>query len=384
MDKLELKYGWKKQILTYCLEFCGFALAGFVRLFSGKPTSSGEQRILLIEPFQMGDVAALSLLFQPLKKKYPEAKLYILSRKGPGMVATTFLEVSGVLHSNFPWIASDQKGLRAWQSWFKNLISFRKLDFFLGIDVRGDVRSQLSLKLAGCQKVLSYQQYIYSDLKAFGFLTDFLVGKAPYMHIFDRNRFLLTGLGLLEKDLFPIQFPTFHPKEPYQIQPELKPILVHTGASWEFKRWEAERWAKVITQIESIYPNPVLLISVPSEAILVEEILSYLPDGHRARPIFPPIDELIHLLQSCQILIGLDSGPMCIANCLNVPRLALFGPGVPEVWRPYQQGSGFIQHTEKFSCYPCIQKICYFPEHSCMKEIEADEVSEAIAKVLVQ
>lgn len=374
-----LRYGWKKQVATYALELVGYLIVWIIDLL--KKTKSGQKkRILLIEPFQMGDVAALSVLFHPLAELYPDSELYVLARKGPGQIATTFSEVTDLLISPFPWVKDELKGFRNWLDWFQKMLSYRRYGFDLGIDVRGDVRSQISLKLAGCVNVLSYRQYIYSDLKVAGFLVDFKTKSTDLPHIFDRNRFLLTGLGASKESLFPINFPTFHLKEVHPIPHEWKnSIVIHPGASWKFKLWKDEEWALLIKNILDRLDKDVIIVGITSEKNIVRSIANKVGSEERISIFFPTLEGLIRILKSCYGLIGVDSGPMCIANCLSIPRIALFGPGVSEVWKPYANGD-FIQRVENYRCYPCIQKECIHPQNSCMTKISSEDVYKIIEK----
>jgi len=374
-------YGSKKRFLAFILECFGFFVLKPLVFLAGRK-STKEFNILLIEPFQMGDVVALSVLLGPLRKKFPTAKIYILGKKGPVQIAKFLSEVEGVLHASFPWsVKNGETG--SWLTWFSEMWALQKYGFTIGIDVRGDVRSHLSLLLAGCTQIISYKQYIYSDIFNHGLICDVEVKEGNYQHIFERHRFLLKGLGIPEKDLFPIQFPLFRYGE---IQPDKKetpsPILLHIGASWEFKMWPFAHWAGIIRQLSSHYSIPILIVAGPGEEHLVEGIRKLLKPQEMPEVCFPNLEELIRLLQNCRLIIGCDSGPMCIANCLDIPRIALFGPGLPEVWKPYTKTSYFLQAIEGYDCYPCILKVCVRPESSCISQVKILDVFTTAKTIL--
>ena len=85
--------------------------------------------------------------------------------------------------------------------------------------------------------------------------------------------------------------------------------------------------------------------------------------------------ELLALIKICVFFLTNDSGPMHIADSLEVPLLALFGSTSPVATGPYRQKSNIIQ--KKVPCSPCFKRVCPI-DFPCMKKIEVDEVTEAI------
>lgn len=367
----ELRYGPKKRLLAFLLELAGFFLLKPLNLFRNSKLKS-VRKILLIEPFQMGDIVALSALFEPLKSRYPEAQIFILGKKGPVAVARFIQEVDEVLDAPFPWsVKGEEKA--SWKDWFKTMWALRVHRFDLGIDVRGDVRSHLSLLLAGCGFILSYRRYIYSDIYNHGLLCNVEVGEEHGEHVFDKNRFLLTGLGFSNLELFPIRFPLFSLKGPGTKERTPK-ILLHIGSSWKYKMWPTANWAELAFRLKQELQLEPVLVAGPGESSLVDEILKQIPGYWKPEVLFPSLPQLLQLLAEAALLVGGDSGPMCIANCLDTPRLAIFGPGLPSVWEPYQKPHLALQDVKGYTCYPCIQKTCFHPDQPCTSRISVSHV----------
>ena len=80
--------------------------------------------------------------------------------------------------------------------------------------------------------------------------------------------------------------------------------------------------------------------------------------------------------------MGLDSGPLHIADSLNVPVLGLYGPGNSEIWKPVSLNSVFVHKIENFNCHPCNQRNCVFPNSNCMYAISVEEVFELFKNIL--
>ena len=362
--------------MAFLLELAGFFLLKPLNLFR-RSKSPSVRKILLIEPFQMGDIIALSALFEPLKKRYPEAQVFVLGKKGPVAVARFLKEVDEVLEAPFPWSAKGSEKA-SWKEWFKAMWELRVHRFDLGIDVRGDVRSHLSLLLAGCGFLLSYRRYIYSDIYNHGLLCDVEVGEEHGLHVFDKNRYLLTGLGFTKAELFPIRFPLFSLKQATVSHPLEGRVLLHIGSSWKYKMWPHASWAELAIRLKKEFQLEPALVAGPGEDKEAQLILDRIPGQWKPEVLFPDLHQLLQLISGARLLIGGDSGPMCIANCLNISRVAIFGPGLPQVWEPYQQAHLALQDVKGYSCYPCIQKTCFHPEQPCTSRITVSHVLQTI------
>ena len=64
--------------------------------------------ILIIEPFQMGDVISLSVMFEPLKKEFPESSIIILTKRNNEKFLNIDKRIS-VITTEFPWSDYDKK-----------------------------------------------------------------------------------------------------------------------------------------------------------------------------------------------------------------------------------------------------------------------------------
>jgi ADP-heptose:LPS heptosyltransferase len=369
-----IRYGLKKQLAARLMEVIFFILAKPFNLFRKK----GEiRKILLIEPFQMGDIAALSALFSPLKSRFPEAGIYIAGKKGPVMLATCMEDVEAVYPIEFPWSRKNkEKG--SWMNWLKQSLSLRNHHFDLGIDVRGDVRSQATLVLAGCASVLSFRRYIYSDIRVSGLLCDYSLEESPYSHVFERNRYLLSGIGIPEDALFPIQFPLF------RVAGEIPhhPIVLHVGAGWEYRNWPAASWAALISSLRKYPGIEPIIVAAPGDEQILEKIAAFLKKDAMPEVLFTSLPDLCRILTGAGIFIGSDSGPMAISNCLQSRQVSIFGPGLPDVWRPYSKKSVFLHEAKGYDCYPCTQTFCQRAADPCVGKVSTELVLEATKRVL--
>jgi ADP-heptose:LPS heptosyltransferase len=346
-----------------------------------RKNSDNIKNILLVEPFQMGDVLSLTPLIEPLKNKYNNAKIVVLTKPSSGSILKFDSRISEVLTTDFPWSdygVKSNKFSRLWNS-FSYIFSLRKYSFDIGIDTRGDIRSQIILILAGCKKRIGYTNYLHSNINLRGLLLTTKVQKNKWVHRYEWNLNVLSSLGFSENELFPAKFPSFIPnKLNLAKESGKKNIVLHIGGGWKYKRWDEENWIELIIHLSRIPDQNLFVIAGGGEKDILERIKKLIPEKENIIFKVTSFEELIELIYQCDKFVGLDSGPMNLAVCLNKPVVALFGPGDSTMWYPLNSESKFIHRKEKFPCNPCMQTECFYSEKNCMTSIEVDEVVELL------
>lgn len=94
--------------------------------------------------------------------------------------------------------------------------------------------------------------------------------------------------------------------------------------------------------------------------------------------------ELAALIHRLSLYLTVDSGPAHMAAALGTPLLTLWGPGIFAQTSP-QAGAGPVRTLDhRVHCAPCygtpLMKSCN--DNVCMKQIEVEEVIEALAPLL--
>jgi len=371
-----LQYSQRKIRLARALE--RFADI-FKRILLRKPTPASQPPlILLIEPFQMGDVLSLAVLFDPLLERFPGAKIVIWCHDRNAAVYANDAGVHLILTAPFPWSSHGSKrgSLSHWIAVLRSCRRARSLRPDIAIDVRGDIRSQLLMLAAGSPQRIGYTTYVHSNLCLRGLLLS-----DPLADIAEKHRYLtnLNALTPLLGSAPPLHLPALNVP---RTTSETFTIAIHPGAGWLYKRWDPTRWAALITRLLQ-HPNMHLfLIAGPGELALCDEINSLLPSPLEV--VSTNFDGLLRTIASVNLFIGLDSGPMNAATLMNIPVIALFGPGESSVWHPLSHGSRFFHHVENYPCHPCTQITCVRAADPCMTAIHADEVYAAALPLLPQ
>jgi len=369
-------YSKRKVILSLVLEKVLFVLFYPLLLRSNRKNSCINS-ILLVEPFQMGDILSLTPLIEPLKLKFPQCEIYFLTKPSSGAILNYDSRVKKVFTADFPWADHGKKKMSFSRiiSVLKYSISLRKNHFDLGIDTRGDVRSQALLILTGCRIRLGYVNYLQSNINLSGHLLTSKMLASSHKHRFEWNLNLLALLGIGYKELFPIHFPTFFTEK---IQPAKnifgRFILLHVGGGWVYRRWPEDKWIKLINHLCYESWDRIVVIGGIGETDILKRIETGVEDNDKLVFEITTLEVMVIYVMQCSKMISLDSGPMNLAVCLDKEIVALFGPGDSAMWSPLNQKGKFIQKTERFPCSPCLQLDCIFPKQNCMHEIEVEDV----------
>ena len=159
-----------------------------------------------------------------------------------------------------------------------------------------------------------------------------------------------------------------------------KPVAaINPGAYYgAAKRWPPDYYAR-LSELMDQAGVQIVIIGSPSELPLAEEICRHMSFSPVVMTGKTDIRELAGILTQADLCVTNDSGPMHLANALKIPVVALFGPTDPEVTRPFQSPSSYIQ--KKPVCWPCSYRECPF-DHRCMKSISPEEVFSLCRKYL--
>ena len=85
----------------------------------------------------------------------------------------------------------------------------------------------------------------------------------------------------------------------------------------------------------------------------------------------------------CDLVVGGDTGPMHLAQALDVPSLTLFGPTSPQRWGPWRASATAL--ATPIGCRPCSghgQRACRYGHRACLTRIAPDHLRRATLNIL--
>jgi len=160
-----------------------------------------------------------------------------------------------------------------------------------------------------------------------------------------------------------------------------KPIIaIHCGPSWPIREWPRESWISLLEQLKRHGFTNIVQLGVGAHSCIGKVQGVTLPN------VFSLVDKLsleesVALISLCDLLVGIDSGLLHIAACVQTPALGLFGPTSPKYRFSKKSTCSFV--TSNKECQGCHHRIprlhwddfngCPY-DIACMREIRVEDV----------
>ncbi|MCB9261731.1 MAG: glycosyltransferase family 9 protein [Flavobacteriales bacterium] len=287
-------------------------------LNAGKPTKPKKvERILALKLDEIGDMVYTMHCFSALKKVFPDAHLSVVCKP----MNNDLVKQTGVVDD----IINDLKTVEG--------------KFDVQIDFRGNWASVKRAILGGCYYYLE-RGSIRLHNKIGGAQTHEIITNQniikplfPKGFIFDKPRFNVEkkDIEFIDDLLNKLQLQKF--------------VLMHCGARDAERRWPTDRFALLVNKIFEKYGLKTIFIGSKNESELVETVLKETPHGINLAGQ-TSLMQLAALTRKCTFYVGNESGPLHFAIIEQKPLVALFGPGVKDVFYPIYPNQHVIHHLK--------------------------------------
>ncbi len=142
-------------------------------------------------------------------------------------------------------------------------------------------------------------------------------------------------------------------------RPDQPFVLIHPGASREYKRWPRERFVELANLLAA-----TIEIRFITQGVAEEQRLS--PAIRQIK--LGRLEDFFALMKQASLFIGNNSGPMNIASVCEVPGIIFNGPSADH-WLPMWHREKFlILRDPALSCQPCDKGMA--PMNRCTNEAE--------------
>ena len=319
----------------------------------------------------------LTPALRALKIAYPQSHLVLLIRPLVADLMATHPYVDEVM------VDSKGRRLNRLPSFYKSVSEIRRSDFDLAVVLHPtSFRNALIPFLAGIP------ERVGSNVSGRGILLTRTCADRTDLHEVHRYLRVLELIGIHEPNAKLEFWHTDTDRHAvsqilaaHGISPKEYLIGVNLGTTWRTKRWDLEDFAEVITQVQKRFGARILLTGSPTESPL-GEALTQIAKVETINLIGKTtLMQLGALIESCDLYLTCDSGPMHIAAAVRTPTIALFGPTSPIRHGPYGENHEVIE--KPVECRPCYKRKCMRKDqpYLCMTEINPNEVVAQILKV---
>jgi lipopolysaccharide heptosyltransferase II len=349
------------------------------------PEPANVHEILVIKFLGLGSILQATPLFEALKRHYPKAKITLLTFRANRALADLNIGIDQLetVDTSRLWrfVGSNIRAL--WRLRRKRFDLVLNLEFFatyaalmtalakkrfaMGFGGFANYRNRFFHDFVSYDSGHHVQQKFLAFARRLGY-----TGPTPPLARL-RVPQSASVVGEIEK------------REEFQLGRDDYTILVNinTGEMAPHRRWPVEHFQALVEQLLKRPRVRCMLIGGPGDRAAVDRFQASLsrPDGVVNLAGRISIPELVALMQTSNLYLGNDSGPLHFAACVGLPVLAMFGPESPDVYGPPVTPWNTVLHRAE-PCGPCLN--VYTDKHSpcgdniCLKRIGPAEVLEVL------
>ncbi len=344
------------------------------------------KRIVVCKYVGMGSIIQLTPLLLTLKENYPHARImFVTSKSNRELVAHIGL-ADRIIIVNDAGLAS------LFVSTLKALIELWQFrpELYLDFEIFSNFSGLVSTMSCALNRIGFFKSSFKSRSGMYNYLVYYNM-KAPVSEVYLQMARLI-GCKTIVHKLYKVSVSHDDRKKLENIFPLVnrdKYIIINPNAS-ELRierRWDGKAFAGLIEIMAKSRPElDIVLIGDQSETAYVAGVLDGIKHEYRKKITDITgkltLGMLIALIDSAELLITNDTGPMHIAFSLGKRAVTLWGPCHPMQYGNFPDSFPIYKNIY---CSPCIFEFEIPPckgDNQCMKAISISEVKEAVDAAL--
>jgi ADP-heptose:LPS heptosyltransferase len=345
------------------------------------------RRILVVRLDNLGDVLVTTPAIRALRRSLPQASLTLLASAVGAQAGRLNPDIDAVITYAAPWMdpwgelphdpdretraiaevrAGDLDAAIIFTSFRQSPLPAAYLCYLAGIPLR------LAASIDGPGSLLTTRH------------------RHPEraMHEVERGLDLVAAIGCAtDDDRLVLRVPQEARSEVAELVDGSRPlVVVHPGCSMPARTYPWQQYAEVIDGLVRDLNARVVVSGAAPERDLVAAVAAATAPWTRERVTaaagvlsFPA---LCALIESADVLITNNTGPMHVAAALATPVVALFAlTNPPEQWGPWRVPHRMLWHD--VPCRICYNRVCP-TSHECLRRVSPPQVVAAAAELLQQ
>ncbi len=351
------------------------------------------QRILIVNPFGIGDVLFTLPLVSNLRHAYPQCHLaYIGNRRTAPLLRKQPVINQVFSYDRDEFVAEQKKSplafMRKWKLFYDDI---KREKFDLVFDLSMNAGLGLFLKVCGIPKRVGFNyrgrgQYLTDKVTMTGY---------EGRHVVEYYMDLLRTLS------FPVIESTMKVTVPeddmaWALQwlqdnkiksKEYLIVVPGGGVSWGrdalMRRWPTERYLEIIKKVLSTSELSILLIGDAADHQLFGGWVDILGPRVISLAGQTSIVQAAALMKNAKLAFINDSGLVHLAVACQVPTIAIYGPVNPKVYGPYPLSAATVI-THPLPCQPCYRnfRMPQCPHLTCLNALSVDDVFKIVSQSL--
>ena len=343
------------------------------------------KKILIINPYGIGDVLFTYPVIRNLRLSHPQAQISYMANRRVADFIKQNPDVNQV-------IVGERHELKLTQKWFHFFNEIRRERFDVVFDFSLNDTFGFLSAACGIKRRIGFNYrgrglYLTDKVELIGF-----EGKHVVDHFLDLLAFV--DVPLVDRHLH-----LFVPAEDinwarnWLVKNEVdarKPLIAlfpGGGASWgdqaKYRLWGAANYAQLVDKIIENFDADIILMGDSKEEALCREVARL-----ANFPLYDAVGQtsllgLAALFKQCKAAVINDAGSVHVAVAVGVKALSIYGPVDPNVYGPYPPAE-HLTVQKGLPCQPCYRRF-RMPQCShisCLRDLSVEEVYRKVQGIL--
>jgi len=355
-------------------------------------------RILIVNPFGIGDVLFSTPLVGNLREAYSESYIgYICNIR-----AKDVLYDNPQINEIFVFEKDEYRNLWKQEKFkcIKKFISFltqiKKKKFDVVIDLSLGHQYNLFLWLIGIRMRIGYNyrnrgRFLTHKIGISGYndkpIAEYYLDLLKFLDIKPKRFNLKMSIPVGDKNWAD----EFFKNNGLKKEDLIVGIIPAGGASWgkvfSYRHWPMENYAKLADRLITELNAKIIIFGDSSEQNICRRVQDIMQEKAISACGKTSLKQFAALLGKCNLVVCNDGGPLHVAVSQDVMTVSIFGPVDEKVYGPYPPKAEHIVVTKDIECRPCYRrfKLPACPnKRICLRGLFIDGVFRAIEKSLVR
>lgn len=352
------------------------------------------KKILIINPFGIGDVLFTTPLIANIKRAHPKTVIHYLTNPRSADVLKNNPKIENIhIYERDAFHASYRRSKIAFLKKWNGFVRIIKAEGYEAVlDLSLDRGMNAMTWLAGIPQRIGFD---YKDRGTF------LTRKIPFVgyedkHVVEHYFQLLQELKVpvVDRNLeFSIADPDIQWAKEWRSQEALafSKLLIAVfpggGASWgknaHFKRWPVEKYVKLTDKMIEKFDAHIILMGNLEERDLCGQISRVSSSNAHVVAGDLSLSQSAALLKQCRVAVLNDGGPLHVAVASGITTVSIFGPVDDRVYGPYPDTNHRVV-KKGLACQPCYRRfrMADCSHISCLSQLDVEDVLRKVEEVL--
>ena len=355
------------------------------------------EKILIINPFGIGDVLFTTPVIRALKEGYPGS----LTGYWCNQRVSPLLESNPKINKVFALSRGDLKRIyrKSFLSGLWNTLKLgwriKKESFNICFDFSLDYRYSLFAKIIGIRRRIGFNyknrgMFLTDKIDLISYsdkhVVEYYLGLLRFLNIEAKDK----SLELVSSGSAELKARNMLAARGIEKGDLIVGIAPGAGGSWgkdaSYKHWPALKFAQVADQLINELKAKVIILGDTSEQPIADVITSAM--AHKPVDLTgrTKLEVLPAVINSLNLLISNDGGPMHMAVALGIKTVSVFGPVSELAYGPYPEARNHAVLKWDMKCRPCYKNfrlpVCD-KDKECLKSVGPEEVFKASKALLV-